>query len=256
MNWLKQTSDKPLFPDMLWSKPENKKQAGKLLIVGGNSHAFAAVSSAYSFASKAGVGSCSIVVPDALQKTLGKIFPEAEFAPSTPSGSFARLALGQILEMAESADGVLLAGNFGHNSETAILLESFISKYAGLVALAGDSLDYFLTKPDLILNRADTLVIGDLGQLQKLSTGTVLIKHSMDLAQLVGAIAELSAETKCSFATVHPDQIIVADKGQVSTTAANNVDLLKLAAYASVWQMQQPTQAFDALACSAYCYIS
>jgi len=53
--WHKQTAEKPLFPDMLWSKPENKSHAGKLLIIGGNLHGFAAAAEAYNQATKAGI---------------------------------------------------------------------------------------------------------------------------------------------------------------------------------------------------------
>ncbi|HXY18323.1 MAG TPA: hypothetical protein VEH48_02805, partial [Candidatus Nitrosopolaris sp.] len=130
-NWLRQTPDKPLFPDLLWSRPENKRQRGKLLIVGGNSHGFAAPASAFAAAGTAGIGAARVLLPDATQKTIGTGFTDAVFAPSTPSGSFSRQALAELLENAGWADGVLLAGDFGRNSETAILLESFLDKYKG-----------------------------------------------------------------------------------------------------------------------------
>src|SRR6476660_954324 len=95
-NWLKQAPDKPLFPDLLWSRPENKRQAGKLLVVGGNGQGFASPAAAYGAAIAAGIGAAKVILPDSLEKTLGKSFPEAIFAPSTPSGSFARLALGTL----------------------------------------------------------------------------------------------------------------------------------------------------------------
>ena len=65
--WKKQTPDKPLFPDLLWSRPRNRAHAGKLLIVGGNAHGFAAAAEAYAEASKAGVGAAGVIIPDSLQ---------------------------------------------------------------------------------------------------------------------------------------------------------------------------------------------
>jgi NAD(P)H-hydrate repair Nnr-like enzyme with NAD(P)H-hydrate dehydratase domain len=91
-NWLKQVADKPLFPDLLWSRPENKRQAGKLLIVGGNLHGFAVPMAAYNAATAAGIGSARVILPEKLKKALGTSFTEAEFAPSTPSGSLSRQA--------------------------------------------------------------------------------------------------------------------------------------------------------------------
>src|ERR1700759_1177296 len=141
-SWLKQTSE-PLFPNILWSRPENKRQAGKLLIIGGHKQSFSAVSRAYAAAQKAGAGTIRVVLPLSLQKTLGKSFPEAEFADSTAIGSFSRQALGLFLELSDWAEGVLLAGKFGQNSETAVLLENYVAKFAGQLTLAGDSLEYF-----------------------------------------------------------------------------------------------------------------
>src|SRR5438105_2493778 len=138
-NSSRQTNE-PLFPDVLWNRPENKRHAGKLLIVGGHQQSFSTVSEAYAAATKAGIGTARVILPDKLQKMLSGLFPEAEYAPSTHIGSFSRQALDSLLEAAEWADGVLLAGDFGRNSETAVLLESFIEKYKDLLALAGDSL--------------------------------------------------------------------------------------------------------------------
>ena len=39
--WHKQGT-KPLYPDVIWSKPENKQAAGKLLIIGGHAYGFSA----------------------------------------------------------------------------------------------------------------------------------------------------------------------------------------------------------------------
>ena len=53
-HWYKQGS-KPIFDELLWSKPENKRFAGKLLIIGGNAHGMLAPANAFSLASKTGV---------------------------------------------------------------------------------------------------------------------------------------------------------------------------------------------------------
>src|SRR5262245_34884782 len=119
--WRKQQPGKLLFPELEWSRPENKAQAGKLLIVGGNQHGFAAPAEAYAVATKTGIGTARVLLPDALQKTVGRILDNGEFAPSTPSGSFSQKALGELLSYSSWADAALLAGDFGRNSETAIL---------------------------------------------------------------------------------------------------------------------------------------
>lgn len=252
ISWLRQTKDKPAFPDLLWSRPENKRYAGKLLIIGGNSHAFNAVSSTYAAAQAAGIGTARVILPDKLERMLSKVFPEAEFTSSSISGSFAQTALGPICDAADWADGVLLAGDFGKNSETAILLENFIKKYSGQLVLVGDSVDYFLNTSASVLDRPSTTVVADMSQLQKLLLGRALIKHSMDLMQLVKVLAELTAQGE--IITTLSNHTVVAASGQVSTTASDKADLTKLAAYASVWRLQQPAKVFEALSCAAYCY--
>src|SRR5579884_1584050 len=146
--WLKQGPDKPLFPDLIWSRPENKAFAGKLLVIGGNAHGFAAAADAYSEAVKTGAGSVRVLLPDVLMKTVSKLFPAGEYVTSTPSGSFARQALSEILAASEWADASLLAGNFGHNSETAVLLEQYIEKCKGALIITHDGLDYFVRQPN------------------------------------------------------------------------------------------------------------
>ena len=132
--WHRQSSNQPLFPELLWARPESKQRAGKLLIVGGQAQNFRAPSVAYAAALKAGIGTVKVLLPDSTQKVLGPNFPEAEFATSSLSGSFGQAALGHLLELAEWADGVLLAGDFGHNSETTIMLDNFLRKFPGPIS--------------------------------------------------------------------------------------------------------------------------
>jgi ADP-dependent NAD(P)H-hydrate dehydratase / NAD(P)H-hydrate epimerase len=257
-NWLRQTSE-PLFPDLIWSRPENKRQAGKLLIVGGDANGFAAPASAYSAALKAGIGTTRVLLPSALQKTLGKHFAEAEFAPSTPSGSFSRQALDSFLESANWADGVLLAGDFGRNSETAILLDSFVEKYTGQLTIAGDGLDYFLDSKNSVLGRDHTLLVINLGKLQKLAknnrAGTPVL-HAMNLHELITVLSDWTNSSAVSFITKHADNLVVAANGKASTTPETTDSNWQadLAAYASVWQLQTPDKPFEALTSGAYAF--
>ena len=260
-NWLRQPADKPLFEDVLWSRPETKGRAGKLLIIGGNLHGFAAPAAAYAAAGRAGIGSCRVLLPNATQKMLPKGVFEADFAPSTPSGSFARSALAQFTENAGWADGVLLAGDFGRNSETAILLESFVDKYRGQLTAAHDSIDYFLAVKSPILNRENSLLAINLGKLQKLAKNnrsSTPVLHNMSLHELVTVLADWTNAVPTTFITKHADNLVVAHKGRVSTTPYKE-DIkwqVELAAYASVWWLQQSDKLFEALTSAVYSYES
>src|ERR1039458_4871484 len=148
--WHQQTLDKPLFPELEWSQPQQRSKGGKLLIVGGYAHGFAAPGEAYGSATKAGAGSIRVILPGNLKKLVGKIFPAAEYAPSSASGGLNADALGDIVSAASWADCVLLAGDFGNNSETAILLEQFVGKYNGELVADSDSIDCLKHTPELL----------------------------------------------------------------------------------------------------------
>ncbi len=255
-SWHKQAADKPLFENLLWSRPQNKRSSGKLLIVGGNAHGFSAPVRAYSESMKAGIGSARVMLPDALAKTVGSHFAEAEFAPSTPVGSFGRQALDSFLAAGLWADGLLATGDFGRNSETAVLLENFAGKHSGFITFTDDSVDYFYKNSEALANRPNTALVLDFSQLQKLATGKILIKHSMDLNQFCVALSELSQKNAAAFISFHAGQIVVAVDGRVSTTPAKSVDFLSLSVYSAVWQLQQPANIFETLTTAIWCYLN
>lgn len=258
-NWLKQTADKPLFPDLLWSRPETKQARGKLLIIGGNKFSFVAPAGAYNAAMKAGIGSARVILPDSLRRVVGKMFPEAEFAPSTPSGSFSRQALAEVLDCAQWAGGVLLAGDFGRNSETAILLESLSSKYKGQLTVANDSTDYFLQSKSPLLERENTVLVINLGKLQKLAKNnrpSTPILHNMSLMELVSTLTDWTSGSPIALITKHEGNLIAAYGGKAVTSvqAEETSWQLDLASYACVWSLQQPDKTLESIASSIYQY--
>ncbi len=256
--WHKQTPDQPLFPDLLWSRPENRVSAGKLLIVGGNGYEFAAPAEAYGAATKAGIGAARVLLPDSLRHTVGRVLEAGDFAPSTPSGSFSQRALSDLLASAAWADGVLLAGDFGRNSETAILLEKFTEKYSGQLTITKDAADYWTSSPGRILEREDTLLAVSFAQLQKLAVNahfTSAFTFDMGLVRLVEQLHAFTSIHRVHVVVKHLDAIVVAVDGEVSTTKlAEDMPVwrVKIAAHASTWWLQNPSQAFQAVTCGIY----
>lgn len=254
--WHKQTKAQPLFPDLLWSRPENRTHAGKLLIVGGNAHGFAAPAEAYGEAQAASIGTGRVLLPDVLHKTVSKLFPAAEFAPSNPSGGFAQTALSELLALSEWADGVLLAGDFGRNSETAVLLEKFIDKYTGQLTITKDAVDYFTTNPAQLMQRPQTSLALSFAQLQKLSIGAKFPKaftFDIDLLRLVDLLHIFSEQYELNIITKHLENIFAASAGQVSSTRlADDLPIwrVKTAANAAVWWLQNPNKTLEALTTS------
>jgi NAD(P)H-hydrate repair Nnr-like enzyme with NAD(P)H-hydrate dehydratase domain len=254
--WQKQTKEQPLFPDMLWSQPENRLHAGKLFIAGGNGYEFKAPANAYGDALNAGAGTSKVLLPDSMKKVVSDIFPEAGFAPSTPSGSFARRALGDMLEGASWADGTLLAGDFGRNSETAIMLEAFAEKYHGQLTITKDALNYFLASPQALLNRPHTTIVASFGQLQKLAVGAhaprAFVSH-LDLLRMVNLLHDFANAYVCNIIIKHQATILVASEGKISSTLLpedKKIWCLETAVTASVWWLQNPGAAYQALTTS------
>lgn len=249
--WHKQSSAKPLFPDIVWSRPENKRHAGKLLIVGGNAHGFAAPAEAYQIAEKAGAGSIRVVLPDSLQKTVGTFLDNAFFLPSTRSGSLAKSALAELMEHSAWSDGVLLAGELGRNSETAVLLETFVKKHTSTLVVTKDAIDYFYADPASLCDRENTALVLSLSQLQQLTKRLPPhhpIKFSMGMMQLVEWLHHFSLLHPCSIVVQHLNTIFVATNGTVSSTHEDNeVWRLDTAAKMAVWYIQQPSKPFESL---------
>jgi ADP-dependent NAD(P)H-hydrate dehydratase / NAD(P)H-hydrate epimerase len=254
--WHRQKPDKPLFPDLLWSRPENRAHAGKLLIIGGNAYGFAAPAEAFAQSTKAGIGTARVLLPDSLQKTVGRTFVAGEYAPSTPSGSFSQKALAELLSAAQWADGTLLAGDFGRNSETAILLEKFLDKYQGQLTITQDAADYFSKTPAKLLDRPETLLVISFAQLQRLSISASFnqaFTYEMDFIKLIDALHDFTTTYKNHIVTCREGTIFVTVNGQVSTTKpepAQKVWRVKTAAASATWWLQNPSKPFEAITTS------
>ena len=251
--WFKQSPGKPLFPELEWSKPENKRHACKLLIIGGNLHGFAAPATAYNEAEKAGIGTARVLLPDAIHKLVGAFLPEATYGPSTPSGSFGQRSLADWLEQATWADGVLLAGDMGRNSETAIIIEAFLQKYSGSLTLTHDAVDYVTNNSVHALARSNTALVLSFAQLQKLAINakfTTAFTFDMDFLRLVDALHVFTTQHSVYIVTKHLDNLFVAANGQVSTTKlAQDIEVWRTitAAKATVWWLQHQNKPFEAL---------
>jgi len=252
-HWQRQ-GDEPLFPDLLWSRPENKLHAGKLLIIGGTAQSFAAPAEAYAAAEKAGAGSVRVLLPDSLRRTVGKLFPTAEFAPSTPSGSFGMMGLAELIAVSNWADGVMISDDTGNNSETAQLFESYYDKYSGQLTLSGSSVSPLTSETAVeILNRPSTTIILSFSELQKLATSvrfTTAFTSDMGLARLVETLHDLNKHHAAHFVVLYENNAVVAVDGHVSTTPVRGQSPTQLAAQAATWWLQNPTKPFEAITTS------
>lgn len=256
--WHKQSLAKPMYPDLIWDRPENKTQAGKILIIGGNAHSFSAPGNSYRYVLNSGVGIAKVLLPDVLKKTIGTILENCEFGPSNKSGSFSKQALSTWLDMAEWSDGVFLPGDLGRNSETMIVLEKFISNYNGIITATNDVLDHLILNPDALLQRDLTVAVTSFGQLQKLATNSkfqLAFTYDMPINQLAHNLHIYTSIHPIAVVLRHNQKIFIAKDGEVSSTDDTRDKPLwrvETAAQASVWAVQNPSKLFAALTTAAY----
>lgn len=223
--WQKQAPDKPLFPDIEWSKPEQRSQAGKLGIIGGNKLGFAGVAEAYSIALKTGVGEARVLLPDVLRKTIPTIITDTVFGATNPSGSLASDAQKEMKALGEWANEIILIGDAGRNSETAILYERFLQDYSGPLTITRDAVDLIKNGSASIVERPNTLLVVSFAQLQKLFQSVYypkILTFSMQLASLVEAVHKFTITYPITVAVLHKEYLVVAHGGKVSTTEWQN----------------------------------
>jgi NAD(P)H-hydrate repair Nnr-like enzyme with NAD(P)H-hydrate dehydratase domain len=254
MSYIKQTAGQAYYQNLLFNKPENKALAGKILIIGGNLHGINAPSLAYSLSITAGAGETKVILPQVTKKLLGPNVPVGiEFSKNTPSGSFSKEALSDLLSYTNWADINLLAGDFSKSSETAILIEDLLQKSPNSFVLAGDSVDFFAKTANIILSRPNTTIVADFGQLQQLLANSSYpepLKFSMPNNILSQYFSKLASQYPASIVTVKDNNIYILSQGQLAiTTSTTNYTnwQLNLAVLCSVWQMQNPSQIFKAL---------
>lgn len=253
MSW-QQQRDEPLFPDMLWSRPEHRRTRGKLLIVGGQQGQFMNVAACYEAAVKAGAGHVRVLLPDSLQKLTSHL-PDIEYAPSNQSGSFSSLALGIINELSEWADGVVLAGDFGKNSQTTTMLDGYLLRCPAPVTISSLALSAVALPRQQLLTRPITLVLDDISLQRFISDieSRKAMTSSLAIATVADILGEITASKKVSLVAQYQSMLWVSVAGNVTSTKdLKNVNMINLSAYASTWLMQQPTKPLEALTTACF----
>lgn len=254
--WQKQPSTKPLFPDIAWNKPEQRSRAGKLAIIGGNKLGFMAVSDAYSTATHLGAGQVRAILPDALKKAIPASITDAHFIPTNTSGGFSRDAIPDLIAAAEWANVVLMVGDMGRNSETAMACEQLLEKYTGHVVITRDTLELIRPLAQRVVERENTTLVLSFAQTQKLFQAVYyprILSFSMQLMQYADALHKFTITYPVTLVTFHQDQLIVAHTGDVISQEFTEPMAIwrgLTAARASTYLLWNQTQPLEAIATS------
>lgn len=254
--WKKQTPVTALFPDVEWSKPEQRALAGRLGIIGGNKLGFAGVAEAYSVATSAGVGEVRVLLPDVLRTTIPKTMTDVHFGPTNPSGSLTRDALTDMIAVGAWAQAVLLSGDAGRSSETAILYEDFVRNFKGQLIVTRDAVDLLKNSAQELVDRPNTLLVVSFAQLQKLFQAVYypkVLTFSMQLTNLVEALHKFTITYPVTIAVLHKEVLFVAHEGDVISTPFDNPMAIwrgNTAARAATYLLWHPSAPLKAIATS------
>lgn len=255
--WHKQT-DKPLFGELEWNKPERRDQAGRLLIIGGYLHNLNAPAQSYEIVTKQGIGSVKVALPDKTKRLLGSTLDAAVFLPSTASGELSREGLDELLEYSGWADTILLPGDVGRNSQTTLLISDLIENTTAQLIITRDAVDILQNAPEIIAKREKTTLLLSFAQLQKLCQNLKLptaLVFSMDLIKMIEFLHHFTEEYPCSIVTLHQNNLIVAVNGKVSTTHLPGSEISwrpRTSAISACYHTWNPTKPFEALTHSAF----
>lgn len=254
--WQKQERTKPLFKDVAWSRPEQKARAGRLGIVGGTNGMITAPAAAYETARATGAGEVKVLLPDVLKRKLPPTMTDVTFGASNPSGSLARDAANELLALGQWADGVLLVGDAGRNSETAIIYEQFTHDYSGPLTITRDAVDLLKNTYPTLVERPNTLLVMSFAQAQKLFQALYypkVLTFSMNLTSFVEALHKFTITYPAALAVLHQENLVIAHEGKVSTTpweSAMSIWRGDVATRASVYWLWNPGKVFEAVTTS------
>lgn len=224
--WRKQKKQ-PLFPAVDTWQPEQRRFAGKLLIIGGNKGAFFSVAKAMETANKMGVGEVRALLPDSLRGQLPKV-PEIYFAKAEASGAFGKSAMVDMMTQLEWAESVLIVGDLGKNAETSVLFANFMKLCDKPVLMSRDAID--VLTPDVMnwgMREQVTTLFLTMPQLQKLLRTLYypkVVTLSMPMNQLIETLHKFTLSYPLTFVTYHEGQIVIARDGQVISEELTDTD--------------------------------
>ena len=254
--WRRQEAGKPLFPDIEWNRPEQKTQAGRLAIIGGNKLGFAAVATAYDDADKTGAGQIRAVLPDGLKKVIPPSILGTVYVPMTVSGGISKDGIPELVAAAEWADVTLLIGDNGRNPETAIGLEAVMLRSARPLVITRDAFDSLRPVSQQLVDRERTTLVVSFAQLQKLFQTVYypkILSFSMQLQQLVEALHKFTVTYPVTIVTFHQSQLVIAHDGQVITQDFYEPMMIwrgSVATKAACYLMWNPSKPLEAIAAS------
>jgi hypothetical protein len=246
----------PLFPQIMFNRPVTRRAAGRMLLVGGHATQFSLPTSIHQLSVAAGIGECSVVLPDNLAKILGGS-PGTHFVASSPSGSLGREALGRILELSEESDAVSIGASMSNNSDTAMLTERLLTEIKRPLILFDDAIKAAAHNITQITENPDAFVIVTMAEVFKLCGWLripINIRHHAGLINKLEIVQDLKSASRCQYAVFGTEIITAVDTDFVVTPINYRLSLNPAVFYAvlGTFWLQNPTHPRAGLSTGAY----
>ena len=164
--------------------------------------------------------------------------------------------MNEMKAMGEWSTGILMIGDGGRNSETAILYEDFIREYTGQLTITRDAVDLVKNASQMLVERPDTLMVLSFAQLQKLFQSVYypkVLTFSMQLNNLVEALHKFTITYPTTIAVLFNEVLVVASNGEVTSTPWTEPMQIwhgTTATRAAVYWMWSPTKPLESVTAS------
>ncbi len=248
MSSIQKQTTKPLYQDILWSRPV--RRTGRVLLVGGHKDGFANLQKLYTQFEAAQVADCRLALPDKLSKFVSSL-EGISLVSSTPSGSISRDALAELVYLANESDLVSLGPDLSNNSETTLTMQRLIAETRASVLIPPQSIDQLMAEASQWQTKQNLLLCINHKQLYKLAS-KLATNATIPLQPTADQIAEIAQTVSIDFSPnliIGFDKwIIVAAHGQVSLTKATAIDIGLMATF---W-LQNTAKKYEALTTAAF----
>ena len=258
MEYFKKFEENP-YDELRWNIPERKQ--GAIALIGGNSQSFrTAVKIGEWLNENYPIEAVRLALPDALKTKLPPL-PNLVFLESTDSGSIAEAS--EVLEVMESTDYNILIGDLSRNTVTAKAIVGACEKATKPILVTRDSVDLLASEAkETTLMNEQLILLASIAQLQKIFHAVYYPKVLMmtqPLTQVVEALHKFTLSYPSKIITIHNEQILIAQNGEVVAVPAEKSGYTPLtiwggefAAKISIYNLYNPSNFIKATTCAIF----
>ncbi|MEK7070608.1 MAG: hypothetical protein AAB914_00635 [Patescibacteria group bacterium] len=208
------------FEEIIWSRPENNRQASQLVILGGSKDHFAITSKIYMAMSGTKGIKLSLLLPNYLSKLVGNKDSNIIFIDShKPGGYFFKDSVNEVANIINDADLCLVAGEMGKSNETQQFIENVMEHSSSQIVITQSAVECFAENylPKLLAKGNVTLCIDGL-TMSKLGKSIKFEKafiSSLGFAQKIEYLELLTKKYSCS--------VVISDENTIWMGKTGNV---------------------------------